>query len=383
MIIAFVHTFHIVLIVHCTIAFAPYSIVHDNARMAELTFSTFPSTSNPQLDWIALKQEVYDAAQDRNILGFVLSDADFESQPGRQPGDRFKPKRKPKKLTEDEAKRPGKVALYSQDLAEYKEENKLMVDFRTALLKCLSAEDKILVGDPDQRGGTGSRTLKQIIAAMDEAYGAWNTDTIQQLVSTLTDGSLKISADTNIASYIATVKRIHRVAEDNYNTIPEPQKIQKLQLMLHKLGSKKLDSWLIMDDNKHPNLAKKNFDDFVARLKPFYATLSKETLRDHGYTAQAVDEQVLRQQIIKELIPQITEQVRKELGLVNEVKSTASVGKKRKQEKSTEDSVVRREFKFCDTHKYNTTHWGDECKKPKEGHNATLICEPVKRGKQA
>jgi hypothetical protein len=350
--------------------------------MAELTFSSFPSTSNPQLDWIALKQEVYDAAQDRNILGFVLSDADYEAQPGRQPGDRFKPKRKPKKLTELQAKHPGKVALYSQALAEYKEENKLMIDLRTAFLKCLSAEDKVLVGDPEQRGGTGSRTLQQLIVAMDEAYGAWNTDTIQQLISTLTDGTLKITADTNISSYIATVKRIHRVAEDNYNTIPEPQKIQKLQLMLHKLGSKKLDAWLIMDDNKHPNLADKKFDAFVSRLKPFYATLSKETLRDHGYTAQAVDEQVLRQQIIKEIIPQITEQVRKEFGLINEIKST-TVGNKRKQYKNS-DNNLRREFKFCDTHKYNTTHWGDECKRPKEGHNSTLICEPsTKRGKQA
>ena len=349
--------------------------------MAELTFSSFPSTSNPQLDWIALKQEIYDAAQDRNILGFVLSDADYEAQPGRQPGDRFKPKQKPRKLTEIEAKRPGKVALYSQALAEYKEENKAMVDFRTALLKCLSAEDKILVGDPEQRGGTGSRTLQQIISAMDDAYGAWNIDTIQNLVNTLTDGTLTITADTNIASYIATIKRIHRVADDNYNTIPEAQKIQKLQIMLHKLGSKKLDAWLIMDDNKHPNLAEKKFDDFVARLKPFYATLSKETLRDHGYTAQAVDERTMRQQIIKEIIPQITEQVRKELGLINEVKS-ATVGSKRKQYRSTDENV-RREYKYCDTHKYNTTHWGDQCKKPKEGHNPSLMCEPtMKRGKQ-
>ena len=118
-----------------------------------------------------------------------------------------------------------------------------------------------------------------------------------------------------------------------------------------------MDLWIAMYETTHTTMVSKNYAAFKASLLQFYPNLNHDTMKSAGYTAQAKEAQV---QILETQVQKLTEQVKKLQGQKRPRAAQESRGKT----KGT---------KYCDSCKFNHTHWSNECTKRKDEHNPNCM----------
>lgn len=319
----------------------------------QVSLNKFPRTNNPKTEFQVWHREFLAIAYRFNLHGRVHTQPEYESLPGRQVGDVFVPLAEPQMPAMNANAQT--LSNYNIRDRKYKEQNDPYIALLSAFTGALDLDHLIIVGDGEN--GTINRSLIEMLTPLKEKYNVFNPKEVKQMIKSLQDGSRPINPSENIETFLNHAETIHGIAARNQNTISEADKIDYVIAELAKLSNTKMDLWIAMYETTHTTMVSKNYAAFKASLLQFYPNLNHDTMKSAGYTAQAKEAQV---QILETQVQKLTEQVKKLQGQKRPRAAQESRGKT----KGT---------KYCDSCKFNHTHWSNECTKRKDEHNPNCM----------
>ena len=314
----------------------------------QLSINKFPRTSNPKMEFQVWHREFLAIAYRLNLHGRVHTQPEYEVLPGRQLGDIFVPLVEPQVPAANANAQL--VGIYNIRDRKFKEQNDPYIALLSLFTGALDLDHLIIVGDGEH--GTINKSLIQMLTPLKAKYSIFNPKEVKDMIKSLSDGSRPINLTENIETFLNHAETIHGIAARNQNTISEADKIDYVIAELAKLSNTKLDLWIAMYETNHTTMLSKDYNAFKALLLVFYPNLNHETMKSAGYIAQAKEDKTAA---LEAQIQKLTQQVNKLQGKharPDEKMKTKTKGKK-----------------YCDSCKFNHSHWSNECTRRKDDHN--------------
>jgi hypothetical protein len=242
--------------------------------------------------------------------------------------------------------------------ATFKERNTASKGIRSAVINILRDQDVASI--EHYRNGMRDVTVQEILQRLKETLLTVTIADIKAEETKLIEG-IPYDIEIGIHAFLGKYKSCFLILESNANTISNMKKIEHVQEALKKLRCVEINGFLADWNRQNSSIAAKVFETFERDLINIVQSISKETLKNAGYSAKMLE---AKDATIAVMQDQIQTQQDELQALKVMVANTATANQK---------NYAR--DKWCCTHMWGN-HLSKECTRPKDGHNKNELQPP-------